>query len=90
VGDPSGRATERKLPDPESIQQNVAKLKINVERFFSRAWKYSERRLSLSREHYHEANVLNNFHWLKDLNLLEFLRTIGASVRVNTMLNRER
>jgi tyrosyl-tRNA synthetase len=90
VGDPSGRASERQPADPKIIEENVLKLEANVNRFFSRARKYAEKRLPLSGIPYIQANILNNLSWLKDLNLLEFLRTVGPSVRVNTMLNRER
>lgn len=33
---------------------------------------------------------MNNNLWLKDLNLINFLTTVGVNVRLNTMLSRER
>lgn len=37
-----------------------------------------------------EPDVTSNFQWHENINLLDFLRTVGVHARVNTMLNRER
>lgn len=90
IGDPSGRSTERPLSDRETIEYNVAHLTEAIHKFFSRAIEYTTRRISGSSDRIAPPNVQNNITWLKDLNLLEFLRTVGFHSRVNTMLARER
>ncbi|PIL36113.1 hypothetical protein GSI_01773 [Ganoderma sinense ZZ0214-1] len=90
IGDPSGRSTERPLSARETIEHNVTQLTAGITRFFERATEYAEKRLPLSSTRIPPPNVQNNLNWLKDLNLLEFLRTVGFHSRVNTMLARER
>ncbi|KAI0630279.1 hypothetical protein C8Q77DRAFT_1064433 [Trametes polyzona] len=90
VGDPSGRSTERPLSAPETIAHNVEQLTAGITRFFEGAMKYATKRVPQSITSIHPPNVQNNLTWLKDLNLLEFLRTVGFHSRVNTMLARER
>ncbi|TBU45894.1 hypothetical protein BD309DRAFT_989194 [Dichomitus squalens] len=88
IGDPSGRSTERPLTARETIEYNVAQLTAGIKQFFERAQKYAEKRIPSSLRVL-PPNVQNNFNWLKDLSLLEFLRTVGFHSRVNTMLTRE-
>ncbi|KAI0819996.1 hypothetical protein BC628DRAFT_1399822 [Trametes gibbosa] len=89
VGDPSGRSTERPLSAPETIAHNVEQLTAGIILFFERTMNYAKRRIPQSSTPIHPPNVQNNLNWLKDLNLLEFLRTVGFHSRVNTMLARE-
>ena len=74
----------------ETIEHNVTHLTAAINRFFQRATEYAEKRLPLSSTRIPPPNVQNNLNWLKELNLLEFLRTVGFHSRVNTMLARER
>lgn len=90
IGDPSGRATERPLSEQAVVENNVRELTVAVKRFFSRAIDYAQKRLGVSRDDIREPHVENNLHWLKNLGLLEFLRTIGVHSRVNTMMARDR
>ncbi|KAI9060270.1 hypothetical protein FKP32DRAFT_1595666 [Trametes sanguinea] len=89
IGDPSGRSTERPLSARETIEYNVTQLTAGIIRFFDGAMEYAKKRLPQSPTHIPPPNVQNNLNWLKDLNLLEFLRTVGFHSRVNTMLARE-
>ncbi|KAI0374116.1 hypothetical protein BV20DRAFT_1041639 [Pilatotrama ljubarskyi] len=89
IGDPSGRSTERPLSARETIESNVVQLTAGITRFFEGAMAYAQKRLPPSSTHLPPPNVQNNLNWLKDLNLLEFLRTVGFHSRVNTMLARE-
>ncbi|KAI0958629.1 hypothetical protein AcV7_004392 [Taiwanofungus camphoratus] len=89
IGDPSGRATERPLSEQAVVENNVRELTVAVKRFFSRAIDYAQKRLGVSRDDIREPHVENNLHWLKNLGLLEFLRTIGVHSRVNTMMARD-
>ncbi|RPD74215.1 hypothetical protein L226DRAFT_509404 [Lentinus tigrinus ALCF2SS1-7] len=89
IGDPSGRSTERPLSARETIEYNVGQLTQGINQFFTRAMDYAEKRLPHSSTQIAPPNVQNNLNWLKDLNLLEFLRTVGFHSRVNTMLSRD-
>ncbi|KAI0743515.1 hypothetical protein C8Q80DRAFT_1181646 [Daedaleopsis nitida] len=89
IGDPSGRSTERPLSTRETIEYNVGQLTEGINQFFARAMDYAAHRLRSSSTRISPPNVQNNLTWLKDLNLLEFLRTVGFHSRVNTMLARD-
>ncbi|KAH9949581.1 hypothetical protein B0H21DRAFT_777191 [Amylocystis lapponica] len=89
IGDPSGRSTERPLSEQAVIEDNVVNLTAAVQRFYSRAYEYAQKRSEGPAESVRAPDVRNNIHWLKDLNLLEFLRTVGFHSRVNTMLARD-
>ncbi|KAI0645616.1 hypothetical protein C8Q79DRAFT_1070982 [Trametes meyenii] len=89
IGDPSGRSTERPLSAHETIEYNVAQLTAGITAFYERAMEYAKKRLPQSSTPIASPNVQNNLNWLKDLNLLEFLRTVGFHSRVSTMLARE-
>ncbi|KAI1794059.1 hypothetical protein LXA43DRAFT_884347 [Ganoderma leucocontextum] len=89
IGDPSGRSTERPLSARETIEYNVTQLTAGINQFFEQATEYAAKRLPSSSTRIPPPNVQNNLNWLKDLNLLEFLRTVGFHSRVNTMLARE-
>ncbi|KAI0697249.1 hypothetical protein BC835DRAFT_1473316 [Cytidiella melzeri] len=92
VGDPSGRDTERPLPDTTVVQSNVEHLSGAVTKFFTSALQYAQTRLGLSSGLMTDLQappVLNNLHWLQGVGLLEFLRTVGLHARVNSMIARE-
>jgi tyrosyl-tRNA synthetase len=90
VGDPSGRAEQRKQTDQAETEHNTTKLEQSVTAFFGRAEQYAETRLPPSLNIVHGPKLLNNKEWLQDLRLLDFLRTAGIHIRLNTMLARER
>ncbi|KAI9569677.1 hypothetical protein HD554DRAFT_2249381 [Boletus coccyginus] len=89
VGDPSGRMTERQLAEKLQVELNTLKLTQAVQRFFSSAAAYAEDRSSTQLSTPPAVQVLNNLTWLKDVNLLDFLRTTGIHFRVNNMLTRD-
>ncbi|KAF8556385.1 hypothetical protein OG21DRAFT_1437203, partial [Imleria badia] len=89
VGDPSGRMTERQLAEKTQIELNTNKLAQGIQKFFSNAATYAKDRLSTQSSTLPALQVLNNFTWLKDVNLLDFLRTTGIHFRVNNMLTRD-
>ena len=72
------------------IEENVAAIRLSVGKFFDRAAGYVENRSPQCRGTLSPPKILNNLDWLNNLTLLDFLRTVGVSARVNTMLNRER
>ncbi|KAG2362308.1 hypothetical protein BDR07DRAFT_1451242 [Suillus spraguei] len=88
VGDPSGRAMERSLSEKAQIESNTIELTDSIKQFFSRATEYAlDKAPSLTT--LPQLQVVNNLDWLKELNLLDFLRSTGIHFRVNHMLARD-
>lgn len=76
IGDPSGRSEERNLLPIETLEKNVAALKVQVGNF-------------LRFEGENAAQLLDNFSWFKQINFLDFTRDIGKHITINYMLNKE-
>ncbi len=77
IGDPSGKTKERPLLSKEEIERNIEGISSQIEKFLDFKSKSNP------------AKMLNNYDWLKDLNLIEFLRDIGKHITVNYMLQKE-
>ncbi|MDN0076651.1 tyrosine--tRNA ligase [Crenobacter sp. SG2303] len=76
IGDPSFKATERKLNTLDVIAGWVDKIRAQVEPF-------------LSFEGENAAIVDNNYNWLGQINVLDFLRDVGKHFSVNAMISKE-
>ena len=76
IGDPSGRTDMRQLLTREQLDQNVAGIKKQVEKF-------------VSFEGENGAIIVNNADWLLNLKYLDFMREIGSLFSVNKMLAAE-
>jgi tyrosyl-tRNA synthetase len=76
VGDPSGKRSERPVLTVEEIDQNVACIRAQLEKFVSFDGKNA-------------ARVVNNADWLRPLGLMEFLRDCGKHFTVNYMLAKD-
>ncbi|WP_374328861.1 tyrosine--tRNA ligase [Azonexus sp.] len=76
IGDPSFKATERKLNTPDVIASWVGKIRGQVEPF-------------LSFDSANAALMANNHDWFGAMNCLEFLRDIGKHFSVNAMIKKE-
>ena len=76
IGDPSGKTDMRKMMTRETIDNNVACIKRQAERF-------------VSFEGENAAIIVNNADWLLDLNYIDFMRDIGTLFSVNKMLAAE-
>ncbi|HQQ64136.1 MAG TPA: tyrosine--tRNA ligase [Pseudomonadales bacterium] len=77
IGDPSFKAEERKLNTPDVVAGWVERLKSQVSRFID----FDAGSCS--------AEVVNNFDWMSDMNVLDFLRDVGKHFSVNAMINKE-
>src|SRR5262245_11824778 len=77
IGDPSGKTVERQLLSREQIDENVAGIRRQLERFldFDRAD--------------NPARIVNNADWLVTFDLLGFLRDTGKYFTVNYLLQKE-
>jgi tyrosyl-tRNA synthetase len=76
VGDPSGKRSERPVLTVAEIDQNVACIRAQLERF-------------LRFDGPNAALVRNNADWLRPLGLMEFLRDVGKHFTVNYMLGKD-
>lgn len=72
IGDPSGRTDLRQMMTTQTIDDNVAAIKKQMERF-----------LDFSDD---KALVVDNGDWLRHLNYIDFMREVGAYFSVNRML----
>ncbi|WP_016837089.1 tyrosine--tRNA ligase [Ureibacillus thermosphaericus] len=77
IGDPSGRSTERQLLTKEQIEKNVNELKKQMERIFE--FGDSE----------NSAILVNNYEWISQMNVIDFLRDYGKLINVNYMLAKD-
>ena len=78
IGDPSGKSDLRKVLTVEDIDNNVAHIKRQMERF-----------LDFDASKPNCARIVNNADWLRNLNYIDFLRDVGAMFSVNKMLTAE-
>src|SRR5262245_5266693 len=77
IGDPSGKSEERKLLSREQIDENVAGIRVQLERFLDFTTAPNA------------ARIVNNADWLAAFDLLGFLRDTGKYFTVNYMLQKE-
>ncbi|MGG2141127.1 tyrosine--tRNA ligase [Symbiopectobacterium sp. RP] len=77
IGDPSFKATERKLNTNETVGEWVEKIRDQVSPFLD--FDCGD----------NSAVMANNYDWFGGMNVLTFLRDIGKHFSVNQMINRE-
>ncbi len=78
VGDPSGKSEERNLLDEETLAKNVAGVKAQLARF-----------LNFDSTTKNAAQLVNNYDWMKEISLIEFVRDIGKHITVNYMMAKD-
>jgi tyrosyl-tRNA synthetase len=73
IGDPSGKSQERNLLSEEVLQNNVEAIKNQLSKFL------------IYKDIPNAAEVVNNYDWFKDFDLLSFLRDVGKHITVSYM-----
>ncbi|MGB0838794.1 MAG: tyrosine--tRNA ligase [Chitinophagales bacterium] len=73
VGDPSGKSAERNLLDEQTLNGNVAAIKMQMQQLFD----FSNPD--------NGAILVNNYDWFKNMDVLSFLRDIGKHISINYM-----
>ena len=73
IGDPGGRSDERNLLDEETLAGNLEGIRSQLEKLVD----------------LDNAELVNNFEWTKDVNVLDFLRDVGKHATVNQMVARD-
>jgi tyrosyl-tRNA synthetase len=77
IGDPSGKSAERPLLSTADIDANAERMRAQLERFLDFSGSANS------------AKMLNNASWLRDLNLVEFLRDVGKHFTIAYMMQKE-
>jgi len=73
IGDPDGKKDERNLQTLEDIAANKAAIAEQYKTVFAGK----------------DFEIVDNYDWFKNLNYLDFLRTVGKNVPLSQMLGRE-
>ncbi len=73
IGDPDGKDDERNLLSVETINKNKQSIADQYRRIFGDV----------------DITIVDNYDWFKDMNYLDFLRSVGKSVPMSQMLGRE-
>ncbi|XP_024369526.1 tyrosine--tRNA ligase, chloroplastic/mitochondrial [Physcomitrium patens] len=78
IGDPSGKSKERPALDDDTLVRNVN----GIRKILSNILKGNS-------DEDEKVVVLNNYDWLKEISLLDFLKDVGKYARVGTMMAKE-
>lgn len=77
VGDPSGKSAERNLLDEETLAKNIAGVQSQLERYIDFGTDENS------------AELVNNYDWMKDISLIDFVRDTGKHITVNYMMAKD-
>jgi len=75
IGDPSGKSEERNLLDEKTLRKNQEGIKKQLQNF-----------LDFSKN---QAEIVNNYDWMKDFSFLSFIRDIGKHMTINYMMAKD-
>lgn len=78
IGDPSGKSAERNLLDMETLQNNIAGIRSQLEKF-----------IEFGDDKPNGAVMVNNYDWLKDYTFLNFIRDVGKHITVGYMMAKD-
>jgi tyrosyl-tRNA synthetase len=78
IGDPSGKDKERELKGTEELDRNIDLQKAQMVKM-----------LDFDLGTPNHAQLVNNFDFYKDMNVLDFLRDVGKYLTVNYMMSKE-
>jgi len=77
VGDPSGKSEERNLLSEETLRHNQQAIKEQLLRFLDFG------------SGPNQAEIVNNYDWMKDYSFLHFLRDVGKHLTLNYMIAKD-
>ncbi|MCG9971606.1 tyrosine--tRNA ligase [Christiangramia crocea] len=78
IGDPSGKSSERNLLDEETLRHNQECVKNQLSQF-----------LDFKSGKENDAELVNNYDWMKEISFLEFIRDVGKHITVNYMMAKD-
>ena len=76
IGDPSGKSKERNLLNHQTLKENTASIKRQLEKYLD----FSSPSKGI---------VVNNFDWLGQLSMIDYLRDFGKHFPINYMLAKD-
>lgn len=76
IGDPSGKSSERNLQSEDVLFKNTENIKNQLQKFID----FSDPKKGI---------MLNNYDWIKDIHILDFLRDYGKHFSINYMLSKD-
>ena len=77
IGDPSGKSAERNLLDEKTLRHNQECIKQQLGRFLTFG------------DGENDAELVNNYDWMKDYTFLDFAREVGKLITVNYMMAKD-
>jgi tyrosyl-tRNA synthetase len=77
IGDPSGKAEERKLLSEEVLRHNQESIKNQLSKFLD------------FNSGNNSAELVNNYDWFKEFSFIDFLRDVGKHLTVNYMMAKD-
>ena len=78
IGDPSFKSAERNLLDKATLDQNIAGIRKQLEKF-----------LDFDADTSNKAMLVNNYDWMAEFSFLEFIRDVGKYITVNYMMAKD-
>ncbi len=78
IGDPSGKSSERNLLDEETLRHNQECVRNQLSQF-----------LDFSSGANNQAEMVNNYDWMKEFSFLGFIRDVGKHITVNYMMAKD-
>lgn len=81
IGDPGGKDSERNFLDEKTLRHNEKSLENQLAYILKNLEKLSWEKL--------DFEVISNYDFYKDLNVLEYLRDAGKYITVNSMMSKE-
>ncbi len=78
IGDPSGKSAERNLLDEATLLHYVECLKNQLSRF-----------LNFEGNETNNAELVNNYDWMKQISFLDFAKNVGKNITVNYMMAKD-
>lgn len=78
IGDPSGKSEERNLLDENILRHNQECIKKQLLKF-----------LDFDNSKANNAEIVNNYDWMKEFSFLGFLRDVGKHLTVNYMMAKD-
>ncbi|MFZ4401342.1 MAG: tyrosine--tRNA ligase [Bacteroidales bacterium] len=78
IGDPSGKSEERNLLDENILHHNQECIKKQLLKF-----------LDFDNSKPNNAEIVNNYDWMKEFSFLDFLRVVGKHLTVNYMMAKD-
>lgn len=78
IGDPSGKCEERNLLDESVLRRNQEGMKKQLRKF-----------LDFDSSSDNNAEMVNNYDWMKEFGFLSFIREVGKHLTVNYMMAKD-